>query len=248
LYWSNAAATGGALTLYDELCINLNIALFSTRTQKPQGDTMIQMILASCLLISAGFAKAQEAPKPTKKETPTTTKTDNNKGKKMLAKFDTSMGKFTVQLFPDKSPKTVDNFVGLAKGTKEWTDPSGKKVKKPLYNGTIFHRVIPGFMIQGGDPLGNGTGGPGYKFDDEKNDLKHSKVGILSMANAGPNTNGSQFFVTVAETSWLDGKHTIFGEVIEGMDVVMKISTTKAVDTKPVEKVVIKSITIEEKN
>jgi len=172
------------------------------------------------------------------------------KGKKMFATFDTSQGKIKVELYPDKAPKTVANFVGLATGTKEWTDPNtGKKEKKPLYNGTIFHRVIKGFMIQGGDPLGKGTGGPGYQFEDEFSpDLNHSQPGMLSMANAGPGTNGSQFFITVAATPWLDHKHTIFGRVVEGMDVVNKISTVKtgAMD-KPVEPVVIKSIHIDEK-
>src|SRR3954469_19549060 len=126
----------------------------------------------------------------------------------LYATLKTSMGDIVVHLFDDKAPKTVANFVGLATGAKEWTDPkTGQKVKRPFYNGTTFHRVIPGFMIQGGDPLGNGTGGPGYRFDDEFNpDLRHSKAGILSMANAGPNTNGSQFFITVRPTPQLDDK------------------------------------------
>jgi len=184
-----------------------------------------------------------------KAETKTETKTTTTKGKDMFATLETSMGKIKVKLFPDKAPKTVENFVALAEGTKEWTDPkSGKKEKKPLYNGTVFHRVIKKFMIQGGDPLGNGTGGPGYKFEDEFSpDLKHSKPGILSMANAGPGTNGSQFFVTVEPTPWLDNKHSIFGEVVEGMDVVKKISETNSVNDKPVEPVVIKTVKIERK-
>jgi peptidyl-prolyl cis-trans isomerase A (cyclophilin A) len=168
----------------------------------------------------------------------------------MIAVFETNKGTFKAQLFPDKAPKTVENFVGLAEGTKEWTDPkTGKKTKTPLYNGTKFHRVIPNFMIQGGDPLGNGTGGPGYRFEDEFHpSLKHDKPGKLSMANAGPGTNGSQFFVTVAATPWLDGKHTIFGEVIEGMDVVNAISTVKTGPMdRPIEDVVIKSLKIERK-
>jgi peptidyl-prolyl cis-trans isomerase A (cyclophilin A) len=137
----------------------------------------------------------------------------------------TTAGKITVKLFPDKAPKTIENFLGLASGKKEWTDPKdGKKKKTPLYNGTIFHRVIPGFMIQGGDPAGNGTGGPGYTFEDEtKPSDNFDKPGILAMANAGPNTNGSQFFITVKATPWLNGRHTIFGEVTSGMDVVEKI-------------------------
>lgn len=169
------------------------------------------------------------------------------KGQKMFAIMETNLGQFKIQLFPDKAPKTVDNFVGLAEGTKEWTDPkTGKKEKKPLYNGTVFHRVIKKFMIQGGDPLGNGTGGPGYQFGDEFSpDLKHSKAGILSMANAGPGTNGSQFFVTVEPTPWLDNRHTIFGEVVEGLDVVKKISETKTQNDRPLEPVVLKSVKIE---
>jgi len=141
------------------------------------------------------------------------------------AHFTTSLGNFTIKLFEQEVPKTVGNFVGLADGTKEWTDPkSGQKVKKPYYEGLIFHRVIDGFMIQGGDPLGVGTGGPGYRFEDEFSPkLRHSKEGILSMANAGPNTNGGQFFITLGPTPHLDNKHSVFGEVVEGMDVVRKI-------------------------
>jgi peptidyl-prolyl cis-trans isomerase A (cyclophilin A) len=141
------------------------------------------------------------------------------------AHFTTPLGKFTVHLFDQDAPKTVANFVGLAEGTKEWTDPkSGQKVKKPYYEGLIFHRIIDGFMIQGGDPLGVGSGGPGYKFEDEFSPkLRHSKEGILSMANAGANTNGGQFFITLGPTPHLDNKHSVFGEVVEGMDVVRKI-------------------------
>lgn len=172
------------------------------------------------------------------------------KGKKknMIATFETSMGTFKITLFNDKAPKTVENFVGLAQGTKEWTDPkTNKPTKTPFYNGLKFHRVIPNFMIQGGCPLGNGTGGPGYRFADEFHpELKHNKPGLLSMANAGPNTNGSQFFVTVAATPWLDNRHTIFGEVTEGMDVVLAISNAKTLPgDKPVTDIVIKSVTIQ---
>jgi peptidyl-prolyl cis-trans isomerase A (cyclophilin A) len=164
------------------------------------------------------------------------------------AHFTTSEGNFTIRLFEEEAPATVANFVGLAEGTKEWTDPkSGQKVKRPYYDGLIFHRIIGGFMIQGGDPLGTGTGGPGYKFADEFNPkLKHVKAGMLSMANAGPNTNGSQFFITLAATPWLDNKHTVFGEVVEGMDVVSKIgsvATSKPGD-RPIKPISVESVKI----
>jgi peptidyl-prolyl cis-trans isomerase A (cyclophilin A) len=170
---------------------------------------------------------------------------------KVYAHFTTNLGKFTVELFEKDAPKTVANFVGLAEGTKEWTDPkTGAKMKKPFYNGLIFHRVIPDFMIQGGDPLGTGTGDPGYKFADEfGSGRKMDKAGVLAMANAGPNTNGSQFFITLKETNYLNGKHTVFGEVVSGMDVVNKIGqvkTTKPGD-RPVTPVVMESVTIERK-
>ena len=169
------------------------------------------------------------------------------KGKPMFALFETSMGKFKVKFFTDQAPKTVENFVGLAEGTKEWIDPkTGQKQKKPFYDGLTFHRVIDGFMIQGGCPLGTGTGGPGYRFEDEFHpDLKHNKPGILSMANAGPNTNGSQFFITVAPTPHLDQRHSIFGEVVEGMDVVTAISRTPTDPRdKPINPVTIKKVSI----
>ncbi len=144
----------------------------------------------------------------------------------MCAIFETSQGNIVVRLLEKEAPKTVANFAGLAEGTKEFTDESsGKKQKKNFYDGLTFHRVIPKFMIQGGCPEGSGRGGPGYKFADEFHpSLNHSKTGKLSMANAGPNTNGSQFFITVAPAPWLDNKHTIFGEVVEGQDVADKIS------------------------
>ena len=166
----------------------------------------------------------------------------------VYAHFVTTDGNFTIRLFDKEAPKTVDNFVGLAEGTKEWTDPrSGQKVKKPYYNGLIFHRVIPDFMIQGGDPLGQGTGGPGYTFPDEFSPtLRHNKAGIVSMANRGPNTNGGQFFITLGATSHLDKLHSIFGEVVEGMDTVRKIGGTKTgANNKPAKDVVMTSIKIE---
>jgi peptidyl-prolyl cis-trans isomerase A (cyclophilin A) len=169
----------------------------------------------------------------------------------LLAHFTTSEGNFTIQLFDQEAPRTVENFAGLAEGSKEWTDPrTGKKGAGGYYNGTVFHRVIDGFMIQGGDPLGQGTGGPGYKFADEFHPkLKHTKAGILSMANAGPNTNGGQFFITLAATPWLDNKHSVFGEVVSGMDVVKKIGgtpTSKPGD-RPVTPITVQSVTIERK-
>ena len=140
--------------------------------------------------------------------------------------FETSQGDIVIRLLEKEAPNTVANFVGLAEGTKEFTNErTGKKEKRPFYDGLVFHRVIPDFMIQGGCPEGSGRGGPGYKFADEfQSGLKHTKAGKLSMANAGPGTNGSQFFITVAATPWLDNKHTIFGEVVEGQDVADKIS------------------------
>jgi peptidyl-prolyl cis-trans isomerase A (cyclophilin A) len=164
------------------------------------------------------------------------------------AQFTTTEGNFTVRLFDADAPNTVANFVGLAEGTKEWTDPkSGQKVKRPFYDGLIFHRVIDGFMIQGGDPLGTGTGGPGFKFGDEFSPkLRHSKAGILSMANAGANTNGSQFFITLAATPWLDNKHSVFGEVVEGIDIVKKIGSaqTSKPSDRPVKPISIQTVKI----
>jgi peptidyl-prolyl cis-trans isomerase A (cyclophilin A) len=166
----------------------------------------------------------------------------------VYARFSTTEGEFLVQLHADKTPKTVENFVGLAEGTKEFTDPRDNvKKSQPFYDGTIFHRVIDGFMIQGGDPLGQGIGGPGYKFGDEFHPtLRHDKAGILSMANAGPNTNGSQFFVTLAPTPHLDNRHSVFGEVVEGLDVVKRIGTTKTgARDRPAKDVVITKLSIE---
>jgi peptidyl-prolyl cis-trans isomerase A (cyclophilin A) len=169
----------------------------------------------------------------------------------LFAHFTTSEGNFTARLYDTETPNTVANFTGLAEGTKEWTDPrSGSKVKHPYYNGTVFHRVIDQFMIQGGDPLGQGTGGPGYTFADEFSPkLRHDQSGKLSMANRGPNTNGGQFFITLAATPWLDNKHSIFGEVVEGMDVVNKIGripTSKPGD-RPLKPITVQSVTIERK-
>ena len=166
----------------------------------------------------------------------------------LTATLTTTQGMVTIRLFPDHAPKTVRNFVELAEGGREWTDPRTRAMtKEKFYDGTIFHRVIPGFMIQGGDPLGTGTGGPGYQFGDEIHpDLRFDKPYLLAMANAGPGTNGSQFFITVAPTPWLNGKHTIFGEVVGGADVVDKISRVQTVPgDRPVTDVVLQSLTIE---
>jgi peptidyl-prolyl cis-trans isomerase A (cyclophilin A) len=166
------------------------------------------------------------------------------------ATFVTSQGSFKVKLMPEHAPVTVANFVELATGKREWRDPrDGQKKTEPLYDGTIFHRVIPNFMIQGGDPEGTGRGGPGYNFEDEvpPNGPSFDRPGLLAMANAGPNTNGSQFFVTVAATSWLTGKHTIFGEVTEGMDVVNTISTVQTGgQDRPATDVVLERVEIED--
>ena len=163
------------------------------------------------------------------------------------ALFDTSEGSFTIRLFEKEAPNTVANFVGLAEGTKAWKDPAtGKAGSGPYYNGIVFHRVIDGFMIQGGDRLGTGTGGPGYNFADEFHpSLRHTRAGILSMANAGPNTNGSQFFITLGPTPHLDNRHSVFGEVTEGMDIVKRIgSVPTARGDRPVKPVVINQIAI----
>jgi peptidyl-prolyl cis-trans isomerase A (cyclophilin A) len=166
----------------------------------------------------------------------------------LYAHFNTSEGAFTVRLFEQEAPNTVANFVGLAEGSKEWHDPVTRQpIKKPFYDGLIFHRVIDGFMIQGGCPMGNGMGGPGYKFGDEFHAARrHDKAGILSMANAGPNTNGSQFFVTLGPTPHLDNRHSVFGEVVAGMDVVSRIgSVPTGRQDRPVDDVVIESVTLE---
>jgi peptidyl-prolyl cis-trans isomerase A (cyclophilin A) len=171
-------------------------------------------------------------------------------GKELYATLKTSEGDIVVRLFSKDAPKTVANFVGLATGEKEWTDPkTGQKSKKPLYDGTIFHRVIPNFMIQAGDPLGTGTGDPGYRFEDEfQSGRKFEKVGLLAMANAGRNTNGSQFFITVANTPHLNNRHTIFGEVITGYEVAKKISEVpRGANDRPNKAVVLEKVVVSDK-
>jgi len=167
----------------------------------------------------------------------------------MKATLVTNKGEITVRLLPETAPKTVENFVGLATGKRSWTDPkTGEERTDPLYAGTIFHRVIPNFMIQGGDPVGMGTGGPGYNFGDEVDaGPRFDKAGYLAMANAGPNTNGSQFFITVAPTPHLTGKHTIFGEVLEGQQVADEISKiATGPGDRPTEDVVLEKVLIDE--
>jgi cyclophilin family peptidyl-prolyl cis-trans isomerase len=165
----------------------------------------------------------------------------------IYAHFDTSEGQFTVRFYPDAAPKTVENFVGLAEGRID-TITGGPGKSKPYYDGLTFHRIVPGFVIQGGDPTGSGSGGPGYRFKDEISPkLKFSRPGLMAMANSGPNANGSQFFITLAPIPSLNGKHTIFGEVVDGMNVVKKIAAVKRQPNteRPATPVVMKKVTIE---
>ncbi|RAY14636.1 peptidylprolyl isomerase [Actinomadura craniellae] len=166
----------------------------------------------------------------------------------LIATLNTTLGTVVIRLFPEQAPKTVENFVTLAEGSRTWLDPrTGQKSNDPLYNGTIFHRVISNFMIQGGDPLGTGTGGPGYDFEDEfGSGLRFDRPYLLAMANAGPNTNGSQFFITVDPQPHLNNRHTIFGEVVEGADVVDRISKAPTdMRNRPTTDIVVESVTIE---
>jgi peptidyl-prolyl cis-trans isomerase A (cyclophilin A) len=167
-----------------------------------------------------------------------------------FAHFKTTLGDFTIELYDDKAPKTVANFANLADGSKEWKHPkTGESHKKPFYDGLVFHRIIEGFMIQGGDPMGQGFGGPGYQFEDEFHpDLRHDRAGILSMANAGPNSNGSQFFITLGPTPHLDRKHSVFGRVVDGLDVIEKIGRVQTDrNDRPATPVVMNKVTIERK-
>ncbi|WP_394327347.1 peptidylprolyl isomerase [Halohasta litchfieldiae] len=165
------------------------------------------------------------------------------------ATLQTSMGEITVDLYGDRAPQTVDNFVGLATGSKEWTDPeTGETVDgEPLYDDVLFHRVIEGFMIQTGDRTGTGRGGPGYQFDDEfHEELSHDSPGTLSMANSGPDTNGSQFFITLEAVPQLDGRHSVFGQVTNGMDVVREIGSVETDENdRPVDPVVLESVSVD---
>lgn len=206
-------------------------------------------LFLSAVLTAAPLA-AQDAKTPAHPEK-AAKKMKNKGGKKMepgtYAVLETTLGTITIKLFEAQAPKTVANFVGLAEGTKEWTPSgSGAAIKKKFFDDLVFHRVIPDFMIQGGDPKGNGTGGPGYKFEDEFHpSLQFDRPGKLAMANSGPNTNGSQFFITVKETPWLNNRHTIFGEVVEGQEIAVKISQVKRDERdRPAEPVVMKKVTI----
>ncbi|WP_406514196.1 peptidylprolyl isomerase [Streptomyces sp. NBC_00161] len=172
---------------------------------------------------------------------------------KLYATLKTNHGDIEIELLANFAPKTVKNFVELATGAREWTRPTdGQKTTDPLYDGTVFHRVISGFMIQGGDPLGNGTGGPGYRFADEFHpDLAFTKPYLLAMANAGPGTNGSQFFITVAPTAWLTRKHTIFGEVTDKasqkvVDDIAGLRTNPRTE-RPLDDVIIQSVVVEKR-
>jgi peptidyl-prolyl cis-trans isomerase A (cyclophilin A) len=208
----------------------------------------------SVLLAAAGLAvvlASSALPAQARKRTPSkeTLMADVKAGKDLYATFQTSMGTIVIKLFTKDAPKTVENFVGLATGAKSWKDPNSgqQQENKPLYDGTIFHRVIPGFMIQGGDPLGTGTGGPGYKFEDEFQSGKtFDKPGYLAMANSGPNTNGSQFFITEVPTGHLNNHHTIFGEVVTGMDIVTAIAHAPAPGTRPNPQITLIKVTISE--
>jgi peptidyl-prolyl cis-trans isomerase A (cyclophilin A) len=200
---------------------------------------LIHVIVLSCMLSIVAAAALQTAQKEFTLPTG------------VYAQFVTSEGNFTVRLFDQEAPKTVENFIGLVQGTKEWTDPrTNKKVKQPYYDGIIFHRVISGFMIQGGDPTGTGMGGPGYQFADEFHpDLRFDRPYLLAMANAGPGTNGSQFFITVGPTPHLNRRHTIFGEVADAesravVDSIAKTATDRS--DRPLEAVVVERVDIED--
>jgi len=213
----------------------------------------IVMLVAVMALLAAGAAcsNGNSAEGKSAKKAKTATAKKGKKSMetqgKLMAKFVTNMGDIEIELFEKQAPVTVDNFVGLATGTKEWTDPKTlQKVKRPFYDGLAFHRVIPNFMIQGGCPLGTGTGGPGYRFKDEFDpSLKFDGPGYLAMANSGPGTNGSQFFITVAPTPHLTNRHTIFGKVVKGQDVADAIANVaRGARDKPNEPVVIKKVEI----
>ena len=213
--------------------------------------SMIQASLASLALVAAllvGVARCENQGAEGGNQ-PGGTSSSQSKGSDMRATIKTNQGDIQCELFPDKAPETVENFVGLARGTKQWTDQrTGETTSRPLYSGTIFHRIIPDFMIQGGDPMGNGRGGPGYRFKDEfVPGLNFDKPYILAMANAGPNTNGSQFFITVKATPWLNQKHTIFGDCSASGELIEKLSKVQTgPGDRPVQDVVIEEIVVQD--
>jgi len=206
--------------------------------------------IAACGGVKQESSKEPAAVSPAAEETIVKEKTDDKKEMLAVMKIrqgDTALGEIVIKLYPDKAPLTVENFADLAKGDKMFLDPSTRQqVKRPFYNGLTFHRIIKNFMLQGGCPIGNGTGGPGYSFKDEfDSSLVFDRPGLLAMANSGPGTNGSQFFITTVPTPWLNNKHTIFGEVIEGMNVVKKIEAVKTgPGDRPLEAVVLEEVII----
>ncbi len=206
-----------------------------------------RLLLALAVTAASAYSAPLQSTKPPAKSSSKSATKKRDPG--LYAILQTSMGTIVCELFEKETPLAVENFVGLAEGTKDWTDPRTKEVKSkvPFYNNTIFHRVYPKFMIQGGDPLENGKGGPGYKFNDEiLPSLRFNIPGRLAMANSQPNAAGSQFFITVAPAQHLDGRHTIFGTVVEGLDVAARIAAVaRDRHDKPLTPVQLAKITIQ---
>ena len=206
---------------------------------------VLAMCGSACTAFAAAKGKTEKAKGETKLES--IEKVQKRLKAGTYAVLDTSMGRIICELYPSIAPIGVENFIGLAEGKREWIDPkTGTKVKKPLYNGTIFHRIIPDFMVQGGDPMGSGFGGPGYKFKNEvSSKVTFDRPGRLAYANSGPDTNGSQFFITHKDTSWLNGGYTIFGQCIEGQSVVNAMgAVARGSGDKPIKDVVLEKVTI----
>jgi peptidyl-prolyl cis-trans isomerase A (cyclophilin A) len=203
-------------------------------------------IITPMTLLNAKTTTDEGVAKAKSEATPEQAVKDLKPGAGIYAVIDTSVGRIICKMFPDKAPIGVENFVGLAEGTKEFIDPkTHQKTKRRFYDGLIFHRIIPDFMIQGGDPLGTGSGGPGYMFKNEiSRDLKFDRPGRLAYANAGADTNGSQFFITHKATPWLDGGYTIFGQTINGQEIVNAMGSVKRAGERPIEPIYIKKITI----
>lgn len=210
---------------------------------------LLSMLAASAVTVAPAFAQTTEKPAAPAAASAAPAASAAKYGPGVYAIITTDQGVMIARLFPKEAPITVENFVSLAEGKKAWRNPrTGTMVRRPFYNGLIFHRVIPGFMIQGGDPEGTGTGGAGFSWVDEFSPtLRHSKPGILSMANAGPNTNNGQFFITLVPTPHLDNRHSVFGELVEGLDVLQaigKVPTNKA-NNRPLKPVIMRSVRIE---